>query len=125
MSNYVNSYRIVLEMESGKTIEWEGYADDEQHAEGLAMEYANSVNGEQVADLVELEEFDQFEVISESEAEERYDEMLDCDGTVSVGGLEFYPSNILEKCDPIAYRCGFSDFTDYLLDDHILVEGFY
>lgn len=126
MSKYVNNYRITLELDDGSEFEWEGFADDEDHAEGLAVASATSKKvGTQVQQMLELEELDQFEEISESEAEERYDDMLDSEGTVSVGGLEFYPSNILEKCDPIAYRCGFSDFTDYLLDDHILVEGFY
>ncbi len=126
MSKYVNNYRITLELDDGSEFEWEGFADDEEHAEGLAVASATSKKvGTQVQQMLELEELDQFEEISESEAEERYDDMLDSEGTVSVGGLEFYPSNILEKCDPIAYRCGFSDFTDYLLDDHILVEGFY
>lgn len=126
MSKYVNNYRITLELDDGSEFEWEGFADDEEHAEGLAIASATSKKvGTQVQQMLELEELDQFEEISESEAEERYDDMLDSEGTVSVGGLEFYPSNILEKCDPIAYRCGFSDFTDYLLDDHILVEGFY
>lgn len=126
MSKYVNNYRITLELDDGSEFEWEGFADDEEHAEGLAVASDTSKKvGTQVQQMLELEELDQFEEISESEAEERYDDMLDSEGTVSVGGLEFYPSNILEKCDPIAYRCGFSDFTDYLLDDHILVEGFY
>lgn len=126
MSKYINNYRITLELDDGSEFEWEGFADDEDHAEGLAVASATSKKvGTQVQQMLELEELDQFEEISEIEAEERYDDMLDSEGTVSVGGLEFYPSNILEKCDPIAYRCGFSDFTDYLLDDHILVEGFY
>jgi hypothetical protein len=126
MSKYVNNYRITLELDDGSEFEWEGFADDENHAEGLAIASATSKKiGTQVQQMLELEEFDQFEEISEREAEERYDDMLDSEGTVKIGGLEFYPSNILEKCDPIAYRCGFSDFTDVLLDDHILVEGFY
>lgn len=126
MSRYLNSYRITLEMEDGKEFVWEGYAEDEDHAEGQAIASATSKKvGEQVNRLIELEEFDQFEEISEQEAEERFDEMLDSEGTVLAGGLEFYPSKILSCCDPIAYRCGFSDFTDSLLDDHILVEGFY
>jgi hypothetical protein len=126
MSKYVNNYRITLELDDGSEFEWEGFADDENHAEGLAIASATSKKiGTQVQQMLELEEFDQFEEISEREAEERYDDMLDSEGTVKIRGLEFYPSNILEKCDPIAYRCGFSDFTDVLLDDHILVEGFY
>lgn len=48
-----------------------------------------------------------------------YEEMLDCEGTVTVGGLEFYPSRILKELDPIAYNCGkldlfgTSDFQEY------------
>ena len=46
--------------------------------------------------------------------EQYYDEMLDEMGAVSVGTLEFMPSDILKNCDPIAYRVGLADFEDYL-----------
>jgi len=49
-----------------------------------------------------------------SDLDEQYDESLDSEGTVLVGGLEFYPSRILSELDPIAYRCGYSDFVDSL-----------
>jgi predicted RNase H-like nuclease (RuvC/YqgF family) len=42
--------------------------------------------------------------------ESEYDEFLDCEGAVSVGGMEFYPSDIIKNCDPVAYRCGKSDY---------------
>jgi hypothetical protein len=126
MSKYVNNYRIALELDDGSEFEWEGFTDDEDHAEGLAVASATSKKvGTQVQQMLELEELDQFEEISEREAEDRYDEMLDSEGMCNAGGIEFYPSTVLKQCDPIAYNCGFSDFTDYLLDDHILVEGFY
>jgi hypothetical protein len=48
---------------------------------------------------------------------EYYDEMLDEMGAVSVGTLEFMPSDILKNCDPIAYRVGLADFEDYLLEN--------
>lgn len=41
-----------------------------------------------------------------------YDEFLDSEGTVDVCGLEFYPSRILDECDPVAYRCGYNDWMD-------------
>jgi len=64
------------------------------------------------------------ELLTETQAYETYDESLDCEGTVTVAGLEMYPSNILEKCDPIAYNCGFSDHLDYLVSDNdYLYEG--
>lgn len=42
--------------------------------------------------------------------DENYDEMLDdCNDPYKIGTLTFYPSEILSKCDPVAYRCGISD----------------
>ena len=52
--------------------------------------------------------------ISESD----FDSYLDDEGLVTVCGLEFYPSDILKSCDPIAYRCAKSDYeSNYDLDD--------
>lgn len=56
-------------------------------------------------------EIDAFEIeVSDSD----YDESLDSDGPVNVLGMEFYPSDILKNCDPIAYRCGKNDYIDSL-----------
>lgn len=44
-----------------------------------------------------------------------YDELLDdCYPVYKIGDLTFYPSQILKECDPIAYRCGLSDFESTL-----------
>ena len=60
-------------------------------------------------------EIDSFEYeISEGD----FDEFLDDEGSVTVCGMEFYPSDILKSCDPIAYRCAKSDYeSNYDLDD--------
>lgn len=60
-------------------------------------------------------EIDNFEYeISESD----FDSYLDDEGSVAVCGLDFYPSDILKSCDPIAYRCAKSDYeSNYDLDD--------
>lgn len=55
--------------------------------------------------------------IIENIDEDEYNDWLDAEGTVNVCGYEMWPSKILEECDPIAYRCGFSDYTDFLHDD--------
>jgi hypothetical protein len=123
--SYVNSYRIALTMENNSSIEWEGYAEDENHAEGLAIAYATKRTSEQVKEIEEVEEFDQFEIISESDAEEMYDEMLNDMEWCKVGTMEFAPSRVLQALDPVAYNCGFSDFCDSLAENHQLVEGFY
>ena len=125
MSYYVNSYRVYMTMENKEVIEWEGYAEDRDNAEGLAIEYAKHRTDSQVYELMEVEEFDQFEVLSEAEATELYDEMLDAGEWCKVGSMQFAPSEILQNCDIIAYNLGFSDFCDSLLDNHQLVEGYF
>ena len=61
-------------------------------------------------------EIDHFEY---SCTESEYDEFLDeIEGSVTVAGMEFYASDILKSCDPIAYRCGKADFeSNYDLDN--------
>ena len=50
--------------------------------------------------------------------EEEYDAMLDdVYGEVTVAGYTMSSSKVLASCDPIAYRCGHSDFNDSLLTD--------
>jgi hypothetical protein len=65
-----------------------------------------------------------YQIITETEALEQYDEMLDMEGPIQVAGMGFYPSAILKEMDRIAYNVGFSDFVDSLSYDNILVEGF-
>jgi hypothetical protein len=49
-----------------------------------------------------------------SEYVELYNESLNEQGYVVVGGMEFLPSRVLEEMDPVAYRCGFTDYLDYM-----------
>ena len=66
-----------------------------------------------------------YQVISDHEAYERYDDMLDeCYGEVKICGMSYCTSRALKEVDPIAYRCGFSDYTSHLEEDNIYVEGF-
>ena len=51
-------------------------------------------------------------------SDEDFDSFLDDEGSATVCGMEFYPSDILKSCDPIAYRCAKSDYeSNYDLDD--------
>lgn len=61
------------------------------------------------------------EGISDYELHNRYDEMLDeVYGVVSIAGLDGYTtSSLLKDADPIAYRCGFSDWIDSELGETI------
>ena len=53
--------------------------------------------------------------ISESDFDSYLDEI---EQSVNICGIEFYPSDILKSCDPIAYRCAKSDYeSNYDLDD--------
>lgn len=123
--SYVNSYRVILTIEDGNVIEWEGYAEDSEKAESMAIDYAKYRTDNKKVSFIEIDEFDQFEIISESDAEELYDEMLDEMEWCKVGSMEFAPSRVLRALDTTAYNCGFSDFCDSLLDNHQLVEGYY
>lgn len=61
-------------------------------------------------------EIDNFEY----EVSERdFDEVLDeSEESVCIYGMEFYPSDILKSCDPIAYRCAKVDYeSSYDLDN--------
>ena len=57
--------------------------------------------------------------VSESEFDEFLDEFLDeSEGSITVAGMEFSPSDILKSCDPVAYRCAKNDFeSNYDLDN--------
>jgi hypothetical protein len=50
--------------------------------------------------------------LTEIQAYEMYDEMLDECSEVKIGCLNYSASYVLQKVDPIAYRCGFNDFCD-------------
>ena len=54
--------------------------------------------------------------------EQLYRDVLDESGAVEVGGLSFMPSDIVEKLDPVAFRCGVNDYADSLINDTITDE---
>ena len=58
------------------------------------------------------------EDITYDELVQQYDEALDEQGIITIGTLEYYPSNVLEKVDPIAYSVGLSEYYDSLSDDY-------
>jgi hypothetical protein len=62
-----------------------------------------------IADL--RNDIDNYE-LDPDDFEDQYCEMLNCEGPVTVCGIEFEPSDILKEMDPIAYRCGLNDYVD-------------
>lgn len=50
--------------------------------------------------------------IEETEAYNRYDELLDELSEVKIGSLTYSASHVLKLVDPVAYRCGFVDWLD-------------
>jgi hypothetical protein len=44
-----------------------------------------------------------------------YDELLNEFGEIKIGSLTFMPSDVIKKCDPIAYDQGLLDFEDMML----------
>jgi len=73
---------------------------------------------------VTIDEEEEETMLTEDEAYEMYDEMLDqCYEPYNMSGMIYMPSDILKECDPIAYRVGFSDYVDTLAQDGTPVEG--
>jgi hypothetical protein len=56
--------------------------------------------------------------ITQEQLIEMYNGALNCEGEV----MGFERSDILEKMDPIAYRCGLNDFYDSLTYDNYYCE---
>ena len=51
--------------------------------------------------------------VPEYEAEQDYSEMLDdVYGVVTIAGMEYGTAYALRELDPIAFRCGMSDYLD-------------
>ena len=56
-------------------------------------------------------EIDNSDLLSERDIELAYEDMLDeCYGTVKVAGFSYDTSYLLKSVDPIAFRCGLSDY---------------
>jgi hypothetical protein len=50
-------------------------------------------------------------VVSESEMESSYEDMLsEVYGVVSICGLDYDAADALKEVDPVAYRCGYADY---------------
>lgn len=57
----------------------------------------------------EIDDFDKEDYITD----EQYRDMLDdCHEDVEIAGMTYCTSRALEEIDPIAYRCGYSDYVD-------------
>lgn len=56
--------------------------------------------------------------ITDTDLNNMYDEMLDEQGEITIGSLVYYPSTVLERVDPIAYRIGLSEYYDSISDEY-------
>ena len=67
---------------------------------------------EKEAEIKDLEsKRDSLELDPDDYAQE-FRDFLDEEGTVKIGSLEFYPSQIVEELDPTSFRCGLNDYLD-------------
>jgi hypothetical protein len=88
-------------------------------------QFMDAIRAEAMENDQEEEEPEEFETISEWEARDQYDQMLDdCFPEVDICGYKWNPSTALKRVDEIAYNCGFSDYVSSLESDGILVEGY-
>lgn len=72
---------------------------------------------------VDKEDVAPYNVFSERDTEEQYDEMLDdVYGTVKIAGLEYETSRALKELDPIAWREGYLDYMNSQSDVYAELE---
>lgn len=65
----------------------------------------------------------EYQEVSEYYLYEMYDDMLDgVSETIQVFGLTYDPSHVLKELDPVAYRTGFHDYIDSMMQDGDLYE---
>lgn len=87
---------------------------------GTIMKHKNKEEG------MTLEEKAEKRIAAELEPvniEQLYRDMLDeLQPEVKVAGLSFCASRIVEELDPIAFRCGVSDYADSLVNDTLTEE---
>lgn len=61
---------------------------------------------------------DSGEAVTQSEAQDMFNQMLDeCYEEIRFGEVSYLPSDVLESTDPIAHRVGVSDYIDALCQD--------
>lgn len=48
-----------------------------------------------------------------------YDDSLNEMGDIEIGCLSYSPSEVLKAVDPIAYNCGYDDYTDSMMSDFV------
>jgi len=119
----LTEYTFYLKMENDEDLTWTGKAEDSGIAFHMARKWSEKRTDNIILDY-DHEEGETYQLMTEDEALEQYDQMLDEEEWCRVGSMEFAPSRVLQACDPIAYNCGFSDYTDTLYHDYILVEGY-
>ena len=59
-------------------------------------------------------ELEHFEIDPDKHVDAYRDLIDKLDGEVTVAGMKFCASRILEELDPIAFRCGLTDYVDTL-----------
>ena len=71
-------------------------------------------NNDEFESLEELRDALEYELDKDNTL---YDEMLEELGDVQIGGLWYSHSLALERIDPIAYRVGMNDYSDYIINE--------
>lgn len=63
------------------------------------------------------------EPLDETDLYDMYDDMLnEMSDNITISDITFNAAEVLKKCDPIAYRCGYHDYTDALLQNGDIIE---
>ena len=79
-------------------------------------------------DYIELDELTDYlddndlVYIEREDFDETYDDMLDDSGQITIGGYDYYPSEVFKAVDVVAYRRGRDGYLDALSDDQLVLD---
>jgi len=88
--------------------------EESAHKESGKLEEIEEIKEE----IEEIEEEIKSWEEGDSEKLKEYDDIIDdTNSTVKVFELEYSPSVVLKQCDPVAYRCGFADYSSERINE--------
>ena len=95
------------------------FGTPEELQAAISEQYGDTV---ELGDLTDYLDDNGLDYIAQEEFDETYDDMLDTDGQITIGGYEYYPSEVFKSVDVVAYRCGKADYLDALSEDYLVLD---
>lgn len=67
-----------------------------------------------ISEIEELKKQREYFELEDGDYAESFDDLLDEEGDIVILGMRYYRSTVLQKVDPVAYRCCLNDYLSSL-----------